>query len=298
MRALKSLFVLCFVAVMLVACGGGGTGAGNGNAGAAADYFSINGSRFTENGSMVTVEGYVDQTSPEAMQFGGQVGYVWMFDAPSGKQMYLQLAGTADGLIGQYNFVEGSTGTQAIYADTSAASDVTMMAIGSGTGGSITIGKFGNIGQPITGSFNVNLCDMASACSSGLQNYTGNFSAIRAPNYGSISKPARRSSSLFPWREGISPVTGRNHYIIAGFGTAGTLTLTLTPSVDVNMAVFSDVGFSTPATCDVASTLNITGSGVETCAIAVTANQRIYMTVSQAIAASAAETYDLLVAKN
>jgi hypothetical protein len=63
------------------------------------------------------------------------------------------------------------------------------------------------------------------------------------------------------------------------------------------MAVFSDVGFSTPATCDVASTLNITGSGVETCAIAVTANQRIYMTVSQATAASAAETYELLVAK-
>jgi hypothetical protein len=297
MHALKCLFV-SGIAALLGGCGGGSGGTGTANSGAAADYFSINGARYTENGGMITVEGYVDQTNPEAFQLGGQVGFVRMFDAQTGKQMYLQVSGTVDGLPGTHNFVDGGSGTYAMYADTSAASGITMTNVGGGTGGSIIFTSFSNVGQPITGSFNVNLCDISSTCSTGIKNYTGNFSAIRAPNYGSISKPARLSPWPFPWRDGISPVTGKNHYIIAGFGTAGTLTLTLTPSADVNMALYTDAGFTTPATCDVASALNITGSGVETCALTVAANQRVYMTVSKAAAATAPETYDLNVAKN
>lgn len=291
-----SLFVVLSANLILSACGGG-SGSGGGTA---AEYVSINGTRYAEDGSNVLVGGYLDQTSSDAYQYGGQTGFVWMYDAQSGNTMSLQFASTADGWPGTYNFVAFSTGTYAMVRDPSISANAIMLPNGSGTGGSITIGSFGNIGQPITGSFNANLCDMYSACSTGIKNYAGTFSAVRIANYGSLANPASLFPSATPgtWTEGISPVTGKNYCVISGTSLAGTLTLSLAPSVDVNMAVFTDAGFTSPATCNVTSHLNVAGNGMETCAITVAANQDIYMTVSQATAATVPETYDLTVSKN
>jgi hypothetical protein len=74
--------------LILTACGGGNGGAGSGTA---ANYFSINSTTYTENGSTVLVRGYLNQTSPNTYKLGGPVGSVYMHDANSGNAHSLKL---------------------------------------------------------------------------------------------------------------------------------------------------------------------------------------------------------------
>jgi hypothetical protein len=208
---------------------------------------------------------------------------------------------TINGWPGTYFLLGVGSENWAHITDTSLATNGSMLdlANGTGTGGSITIGAFGNIGQQITGSLNINLCDATTVCSTSIKNYTGNFSVTRTANYGSIAMPALLNPYTPPmtWGGGIHPVTGSNYYVVTTNSIGGTLTLTLTPTVDVNMAVFTDDGFTTPATCNVISNLNVVGSGVEICAVTVTANQKFYLTVSQIVTATSRETYTLKVSE-
>ncbi len=287
------------VNLILSACGGGGVGGGGGTA---ADYISANGTQYTEDGQNTLVEGYLDQTSPDAYQFGGAVGYVLAYDVQSGNAFYFRVVSTVDGWPGVYylsGFGEGNSAMITVPALPTSSTVMQDFANGSGTGGSITIGSFGNVGQPITGSYNVNLCDPL-LCSSSIKSYTGTFRATRIANYGSIGMPTFLTPHSPPMTlpGAISPVNGKNYYVVGGNPSGGTLTLTLTPTVDVDLAVFTDAGFTVPATCDITSNLNVVGNGVETCTITVAATKRMYLTVSQAAAATAVETYDLTVAKN
>lgn len=295
-QAIKKISLLSAlsISIILSACGGGGSGSATG------DNFSFNGAKYPANGSTVLGEGFLIQTSPDGYQYDGQTAVVFMADKPSGNELSLQVTDTVDGWPGTYSLYGGITSTRITDKSVPTGGNMQDLANGSGTGGSITVNSFGVVGQQIAGTFNVNLCDMNAVCSASIKNYTGTFSVHRTANYGSI---ARSSIVSIPvptptaYADGIHPATGKNYYTIPTNATGGTLTLTLTPTVDVNMAVYTDAGFATPATCDVPSTLNVVGSGVETCAITVTANQKIYLTVSQAPAATFMETYTLNVAE-
>ncbi|MFA6014365.1 MAG: hypothetical protein WC742_04795 [Gallionellaceae bacterium] len=298
-RVVKQILLLAVLTFssILAGCGGGGS-AGGGSSGIAAEYFVVDGTIYP-NGSMVHIEGYLDQTSPNAYITGGPVGVVWM--SQLNNMIYFEILSGAAGWPGTYSLSGIGAATFARITDTSVVTGGSMLdlANGSGTGGSLSIGSFGNKGQQITGSFNVTLCDAFTVCSTSTKNYTGTFSATRTDNYGSITKPALLNAYTPPmtWGGGIHPVTGKNYYVVTSNTIGGTLTLTNTPTVDVNMAVFTDAGFTTPAICNVTSTLNVVGSGVETCAITVTANQMLYLSISQATAATAFETYSLTVAE-
>jgi hypothetical protein len=308
-QVIKKILLLAIFAISLIlaACGGGGGSSGGGTV---ADNVSINSTAYVVNSSTVRVSGYQMQTSPSGYQTGGPVGVIWMNDTQTGNALFFQVVSTADGWPGVHFLYGSGTGTSATITDKSVTTGGLMVdsANGNGTGGSITIDTFGDIGQQITGSFNMNLCDNYTVCSASIKNYTGTFSVIRTANYGSLARPA---SVLIPvpastsYTNGIHPASGKNYYAIPTNSTGGTLTLTLSPSVgfnlaptvDVNMAVFTDAGFTTPATCDVTNTLNVAGNGVETCAVTVTANQRLYISVSQTATATAFETYTLKVAE-
>ena len=92
-----SLCAVLSVNLILSACGGGGGSGGNG---IPADYISANGTQYTEDGQNTLVEGYLDQTSPDAYQFGGAVGYVWAYDVQSGNAFYFRVVSTVDGWPG------------------------------------------------------------------------------------------------------------------------------------------------------------------------------------------------------
>ncbi len=278
----------------LTACGGGSSGA-NGNA---ANSVEINGVTYSASGNSVYADGYVDQTSEYGYQLGGPAAVISMYDTQTGNSLYFQVLSTVDGWPGIFAVLGTGTSTTAYVTDKSVATGGNMEAnsLVSGTGGTITFNSFGSVGQAITGSYNINLCDRNAACSASVKNYTGSFNITRAANIGSLAEPSSfqiPQSTSIPFRFGIHPTTGKNHFIIPANATGGTMTITLTPTVDVNMSVYADAGFTTPATCDVTSTLNVTGNGAETCAISVTANQEIYVTVSQPASATDRETFTL-----
>jgi hypothetical protein len=295
-----SLPAVISLSLTLAACGGAvGTSVGGATT---TDSVTVNGTTYTENGTTLKIDGYLNQTSTNTYKYGGPFAYLTMTDTTSGNVLYLQVLSTASGWPGVYNLVSGGADTSANMIDKSVTTGGLMLdlANGSGTGGSITIDSFGAAGELIKGSFNINLCDANTTCATSVKNYSGVHSISRTANYGSLARPATVSTPVpagTTYSYGIHPATGRNYYAITTNATGGTLTLTLTPTVDVNMAVLTDAGFTTPATCNVTSTLNVAGTGVETCAITVTTNQKLYVTVSQTTTATNKETYTLKVAE-
>jgi len=297
-----SLLATLTLNLALAACGGATGYSAGGGSGTAADKVSINGTTYTANGSIVKISGYINQIHPYAYQLGGPMGAITMSDTQSGNRVSFQVLSTIDGWPGVYGLMSTSTGTYAMITDKSVTTGGVMLdlADGSGTGGSISINSFGDIGQPITGSFDMNLCDInATFCLAAVKKYSGTFSVIRTANFGSLTKPVTFFTSTpaapVSYSNGITPATGKNYYIVNTNVTGGTLTITLTPATsgDVNLAVYTDAGYTTPATCDVSSTLNVIGSAAETCGITVIANQKLYLTVRQTTAAVALETYAL-----
>jgi hypothetical protein len=175
-----------------------------------------------------------------------------------------------------------------------------VIGVATGSGGTITIDSFGSVGQTISGSYNVDLCDSNAACPASLKNYTGTFSTTRSANIGSMTKPARfniPTATYTNYQLGIYPTTGKNYFAIPTNATGGILRIVLNPSVDANMAIFTDPGFTTPATCDVYSNMNLPDVAPEVCNITVAANQTIYVTVSQPATATAFETFILKLAE-
>ena len=294
--ALRLLLAVIVPTIMITGCGGTSSATSN-----AAPNVSINGTQYIDNGSTVGVEGFENQTSKYGYQYGGPTVVVEMNDTTSGNSLRFEAISTVDGFP-EIDSLTGTSGTTAYITDKSVSTGGNMgdFANGSSTGGTISIDSFGAAGQRIIGSYNVNLCDSNTICSASVKNYTGNFNVIHTANYGSLSRPAQVSVPITsPYTDGIHPATGTNFYAITTNASGGTLTVTLTPALtgDVNMAVYTDAGFATTATCDVTSTLNVVGNGAETCAITVTANQKVYVTVSQILAATDWETYMLNVAE-
>jgi hypothetical protein len=74
--------------------------------------------------------------------------------------------------------------------------------------------------------------------------------------------------------------------------------INVSPTVNVNLAVYTDAGYTTPAICNYDSLFNQPGLTVEGCFISVAANQRLYLSVSQEAGATAFETYTLSVMGN
>lgn len=295
----SSLLLALSISFFLASCGGGGSSSG----GTVSDTVSINGTSYSAN-STLYIEGLLFQISQYGSLYGGPTAFITMNDRQTGNSLFFQITTTVDGWPGVYSLFSNSADTRADITDKSVTTGGLMavmnnVAGGEATGGSITINAFGEIGQPIKGSFNINMCDRNATCPASLKNYTGSFNINRVANYGSITRPAYLTpmapASAYASPNGISPATGKNYYTVASNATGGTLTITLTPSVDVNMAVYTDAGFTTPATCNVTNTLNVVGNVVETCAITVAANQRLYFAVGQVATATAFETYTLKV---
>jgi hypothetical protein len=128
------------------------------------------------------------------------------------------------------------------------------------TGGTITVDSFGNVGQPITGSYNVKLCTTVTntSCASPVKNYSGNYRVVRTVNYGSLGFPIPMASyalskgATLSKTDGIAPANGKNYYsvLFAAAGTAyialspnaNSAALKVSPTVNVNIAVYTDAG--------------------------------------------------------
>lgn len=264
-----SLLAALLINLTLAACGG--AGGSSGIKVTAGDFVSINGVTYATNSSTVHESGALDQASQYGYLYGGSAAVISMNDAQSGNSLSFQVLSTVNGWPGVFTVLGTGTNTTAYITDKSVATSGNMQAnsMASGTGGSITFSSFGAVWQPITGCFNINLCDFNAVCAASIKNHTGSF--------------------------GIHPSTGKNYFTVLTNATGGTLTLsiTLTSTVDVNMAVYSDAGFTTPATCNITNTQNVAGNGIESCAISVVGNQRIYVTVSQPASAVGQETFTL-----
>ena len=304
-RLIKNISLLAVLPIFLTltSCGGGG----GGNNSTSGNNVNINGTTYTENGSAVHVEGFINQTSQYGYQMGGPTVVITMDDTQSGNSLSFSIPTTNHGFPGTYNLFAFSGPNSAYITDKTVATGGNMLVGGTGTGGAITISHSSSpVGKPLVGSFNLDLCDLNAVCSNSIKKYTGTFSVnLTSNNLGSIAMPSGISFSApatpVSYYEGVAPTTGKNYYFVPANATGGALTLTLIPSApngDVNMAVFTDAGFATPATCDVASNLSVVGGGVETCGITVAANQQIYFTVSQTNTATFMETYTLNAVEN
>lgn len=298
-----SLFAALAINFLLAACGGA-AGVGGGATG---DTVSINGTTYTANSSTLDVSGYVIQTSTYFSLYGGPTAIIGMNDTQSKNTLILQITSTVDGWPGVYTLLGVGKDTVAYITDKTVATGGVMQDLDNlsggtgGTGGSITVDSFGALGQAIKGSFNMKLCDKNAVCANSIKTYIGTFNVNRKANIGSLASPVYMTTTApanaYAYPNGINQSTGKNYYTIATNSTGGTLTLTVTPTVDVNMAVFMDAGFTTPATCNTPNTLNLPGMSVETCAITVTPNQKLYLTMSQPASAPVFETYTLKVAE-
>jgi hypothetical protein len=290
----------------LSACGGGGgAGAAAGATGSNATTsgsVTINGTTYSTNSSTVRVGGLVNQTSPyNTYASAATAASISMGDTQTGNSLILQVLGSASGWPGVYTAQNAGGSTTAYITDKSVVTGGNMQVVGApGSGGTITIDSFGSVGQTIAGSFNLNLCDGIATCPASLKNYTGTFSATRSANVGSLAKPAKfniPTATYTNYQLGIHPTTGKNYFAIPTNATGGILRIVLNPSVATDMAIFTDPGFTTPATCDVYSSMNLPDVAPEVCNITVAANQTIYVTVSQPATATAFETFILKLAE-
>lgn len=288
------LALLFFAAMTLSACGGGGDSSGA----STGSYMTINGNTYSPNSAATVVS--VNQTSLLNYSLGGPAFTVAMSDSASGTLVNISTVTTASGLP-SVNSLSTSSGTTAIFMEKSGGSTVTYgdFANPTTTNGNATVKTFGEIGQQVTGSFDLNLC-LQATCSASVKNFKGEFSANRLPNNGSSLSPIIISpmitNSQYKATHGIAPQTGANYYQVTT-ATAGTATITLSPTTDVDLAVYSDAAFSTPATCDITSTLAVVGSGTETCAITTAANQKLYLKASQKQSVTSRDTYTLTITK-
>jgi hypothetical protein len=291
------LFAALSINLILASCGAGGS---SDVATVVSDSMTVNGVTYSAKDSSIRLLGLVDQASQYGYQMGGPAAFFSMSDSRTGNTIYLQLLSTSNGWPGSYYLWNTTDPDTARIKDNTVATGGNMVVQSGVNSGTVTINSFGSIGQPITGSFNINLCDSSAVCSSSVKKYTGTFRLTRAANMGSLGKTTNLSipqpvASVYPF--GIHPATGKNYFVIPSNATGGTLTITLVPTVDVNMAVYTDAAFTTPATCNVVSNLNVAGNGTETCAITVAANQKTYVTVSQPASATGRETFNLSIAE-
>jgi hypothetical protein len=289
------LFAALSINLILASCGAGGS---SDVATVVSDSMTVNGVTYSAKDSSIRLLGLVDQASQYGYQMGGPAAFISMSDSRTGNTVYLQLLSTSNGWPGSNYLWDTTDPNTARIKDNTVATGGNMVVQSGVNSGTVTINSFGSIGQPITGSFNINLCDSSAVCSSSVKNYTGTFRLTRAANMGSLSKTTNLSipQPVASYKFGIHPATGKNYFVIPSNATGGTLTIMLVPTVDVNMAVFTDAAFTTPATCKV-NNLNVAGSGTETCAITVAANQKTYVTVSQPASATGRETFILSIAE-